>query len=647
MCSEKISINNSFKMFFKQVKLVLKIKTALLCCLLLCGEKGRAQQNNIYYNGNENIEIVYDQVSYIASGDSINTLDAAKKYYVNGSFLPSHNKYLNLGIAKDNYWITFNIISSVTQTARLILNLENPRLNEVNIYSISSHQQPLHFKLGDNFPFWQRTLNFNQFAVPFTLKPFDTARFFIFIKQKGNTLQVPITIYSGNSFYQRIEIDYTIVGIISGIFLITLFFSIFLYIKSSNRLFIFYSLYILSIFFWLISTEGYGFQFLWPGHPEWANRFGPGLSMLNLSTFIAVALTFTKPYDSTNWIRKTLWGLAIFSCLWGIQAFMPYISMTDTSLMSFFLKTSFINYCISLFLSMGYLLYVSIKKNRVVLFYFFAVIIGFLITLLVLAKLSGLINLPLTSGTFIGLGLVFEIILMTLGIANQFYQYKKEKEEMLLQYIEQQKSITQKILNSQELERKRISRELHDDIGAGLTRIVLMSDSINNHTKENIPALDNLSETCRKLVNDMGEIVWSLQPENNTLAQVIAYLREELNKMLEYSGMEYSLLFPENIPQIILSNEERRNILMIVKEAVHNAVKYSFATNIIVEMDLQPSVVIIAVKDNGKGFDVKEKSKGNGLKNMHQRIFETNGQLDITSAPGTGTIIKCSFLTGR
>jgi signal transduction histidine kinase len=362
---------------------------------------------------------------------------------------------------------------------------------------------------------------------------------------------------------------------------------------------------------------------------------------------MAVALTFTKPYDQTKWIRKVLWGLAIFSSLWGIQAFMPYIDMSDTNLMSFFLKTSFTNYGVSLFLSMGYLLYVSLKKNKVVLFYFFAVMIGFLFTLLVLAKLSGLINLPLTSGTFVGLGLVFEIVLMTLGIANQFYQYKREKEEMLLQYIEQQKTITQKIIDSQELERKRISRELHDDIGAGLTRIVLMSDSINNHTKDNIPALDNLSETCRKLVNDMGEIVWSLQPENNTLAQVIAYLREELNKMLEYSGIDYNLSFPDEIPEIILSNEERRNMLMIVKEAVHNAVKYSASSNIMVEIQLQPGSVFVTIQDNGKGFDTKEKSNGNGLKNMHQRILETGGQLNIKSFPGSGTFIECSFHTGR
>ncbi|MEO7264796.1 MAG: 7TM diverse intracellular signaling domain-containing protein [Ferruginibacter sp.] len=629
------------------MKLVHKIKFSLLCCLIFCFETGWAQQRNIYYDGKEEIEIVYEQISYIASGDSVTTLEAAQKNYAIGNFLASHNKYLNLGIAKDNYWINFNIISAAAKSTELVLNLENPRLNEVDIYAIRNHQPASLIMLGDNFPFWQRTLYFNQFAVPFTLHASDTISFFFLLKQKGNTLQVPITLHSRNSFYQRIEIDYIVVGIISGIFLITLFFSIFLYLKSSNRLFIFYSLYILSIFFWLISTEGYGFQFLWPGHPEWANRFGPGLSMLNLSTFIAVALSFTKPYDSNNIIRKILWGLAIFSVLWGIQAFMPYISMTDTVLMSFFLKTSFINYGVSLFLSMGYLLYVSLKKNKVVLFYFFAVFIGFLFTLLVLAKLTGLINLPLTSGTFVGLGLVFEIILMTLGIANQFYQYKKEKEEMLLQYIEQQKSITQKILDSQELERKRISRELHDDIGAGLTRIVLMSDSINNHTKENIPVLDNLTETCRKLVNDMGEIVWSLQPENNTLAQVIAYLREELNKMLEYSGIGYNLSFPDAIPEIILSNEERRNMLMIVKEAVHNAVKYSAASNIIVEMQLQPDRIFVTIKDNGKGFDTNEKSNGNGLKNMHQRILETGGQLNIISAPGQGTFIECSFHTGR
>ncbi|MEO6406404.1 MAG: 7TM diverse intracellular signaling domain-containing protein [Ferruginibacter sp.] len=605
-----------------------------------------AQQPNVYYNKEENISIGYNKLYYIAAGDSLNKLVDAQKNYANGKFKGSKNPRLNLGIASDNFWVTFNLINTVNESASLILDLENPRLNEVDVYAVNKTKATLITRLGDNFPFRQRILNYNQFAIPFTLKPLDTIRFYFLIKQKGNTLQLPVSIHKQNSFYKKIEKEYLLIGFTSGVLLLTAFFSFFLFFKSLNKVYLFYALYILSTLLWLISTEGYGFQFIWPGSPEAATRFGPGFSAFNLCGFIATALAFTKPYDDTKWIRKVLNGIIFVMLLWGMQAFMPYIDIRNTQLMSVFLRTSFFIYAIALSFVVYYLLYVSIKKNKIVLFYFFAIMTIMVFSLLLIAKNTGLINIPLSSGSFISIGLVFEIALMTLGIASQFYQYKKEKEEIMLEYLEQQKSVTKNLLITQEAERKRISRELHDDIGSGLTRLVLMSDSINNHAPENNPTLHKISETCRKLVNDMGEIVWSLQPENNSLSQLISYLREELNKMLEYSGINYKLLFPEIIPEVVIGNELRRNILLIIKESVHNAIKYSAAEKITIQIKLNTDSLDAIIKDDGKGFDTALSLNGNGLKNMQHRIIESGGELNIHS--GTqGTHIECHFPFGN
>jgi signal transduction histidine kinase len=227
---------------------------------------------------------------------------------------------------------------------------------------------------------------------------------------------------------------------------------------------------------------------------------------------------------------------------------------------------------------------------------------------------------------------------MTMGIANQFYQYKKEKEEMLIQYIEQQKSITQKILDTQDRERKRISREMHDDIGSGLTQITLMSESAMNNIS--VAKLADITNTSRQLVNSIGEIVWSLNPEYKTVELLCAYLREQLNKQLEYSGIQYSIQLPEDGKEIILTNEQRRNILLVTKEIVNNAVKYSKAKNISIKAELINGGIAFQIKDNGTGFDIGKIHTGNGMKNIRNRIEELGGTMEIISGNGEGSSIN-------
>ena len=593
------------------------------------------QQKIVIYNGNENIGINYDQISYLASRDAVLTIEAAQQDFTNGKFILNTKKYLNLGIAQDNYWITVIIVNTTRASTDLILNLENPRLNEADIYTINKKELRSSFILGDIFPFRKRALHFNQFAVPFSLAAGDTMQLFMFIKHRGNTLQVPMSVHNYNSFLKKVESSYLITGITCGILALTFFFSIFLFIKSRKWLFIFYSSYVFSTLMWLISTEGFGFQYLWPAHPEWATRFGPGFSVFNLCSFIATALAFTRPYNNTKWIRKTLYGIVVFSFLWGLQAFMPYIQINNTVLMSIFLKTSFVTYLFALVLIMSYLLYVSVKINRIVWFYFFTGITTVVFSLLLIAQNTGWINLPLTSGTFISIGLVFEIILMTVGIATQFYQYKKDKETMLVQFIEQQRSITQKILETQDRERKRISSEMHDDIGPGLTQITLMSESAK--TQPSVSKLDDIANTSRQLVNSIGEIIWSLNPEYKTMDLLCAYLHEQLSKQLEYSGMNYSIQLPDNGKEIILTTEQRRSIVLVTKEIVNNAIKYSNAKNILVKAELINGGITFTIRDDGTGFDTLKVYSGNGLKNTRKRVEELGGQLKIFSDAETGS----------
>jgi signal transduction histidine kinase len=179
-------------------------------------------------------------------------------------------------------------------------------------------------------------------------------------------------------------------------------------------------------------------------------------------------------------------------------------------------------------------------------------------------------------------------------------------------------------------ERLRISREMHDDIGAGLTQITLMSEAAKRETTNTRP-LAEIANMSRKLVGSMSEIIWSLNPENNTAEQLLSYLREQLNKLLEYSGIRYTIDFPDNGQAILLNNAQRRNLLLVTKEIVHNAIKHSRAATISISCSITGNRLSFTVSDDGKGFDTAAKSSGNGLRNIRRRIEELGGSLDITS----------------
>ena len=164
----------------------------------------------------------------------------------------------------------------------------------------------------------------------------------------------------------------------------------------------------------------------------------------------------------------------------------------------------------------------------------------------------------------------------------------------------------------------------------------MMSESMRNKS-DNSQQLEEIADTSRKLVSNISEIIWSLNPENNSLDEFLGYLREQLHKLLQYSGIEYEIDFPENGKHVSLNNSQKRNLLLITKEIVHNAIKHSKATQVFISCNQDKNSLQFVIKDNGRSFDPTIKFKGNGLSNIRRRVTELAGNLTIDSSNGSGT----------
>jgi signal transduction histidine kinase len=183
---------------------------------------------------------------------------------------------------------------------------------------------------------------------------------------------------------------------------------------------------------------------------------------------------------------------------------------------------------------------------------------------------------------------------------------------------------------------------MHDDLGSGLTQIVLLSElMLQKKTGEEVTKdVETIASTARKLTETLGEIVWALNPEFGTLEDLIIYLREQTQAYFEPLPITYSISFPDEVPAVNLDNQQLRNLFLVIKEALHNAVKYSEGDTINLTMAYNDSIVSFKVCDNGIGINSsKIRTSANGLRNMQKRMSDIKGTCRI-STNSTGSTIE-------
>lgn len=198
------------------------------------------------------------------------------------------------------------------------------------------------------------------------------------------------------------------------------------------------------------------------------------------------------------------------------------------------------------------------------------------------------------------------------------------------------------ILETRQKERMRIARDMHDDIGSGLTRISLASEQARMNLAGEGPVNDQLaklSAQSQQLTRNLGEIIWTMNPKNDTLEGLCSYIRNYTYDFLDQANIACELDFPEIIPAAALTPEARRNVFMIVKEALNNIVKHAQATQIVFTLKAETRSFSFAIKDNGKGIDSSPGQHGNGLMNMKKRAEEMGASFTITTSPGNGTTL--------
>jgi signal transduction histidine kinase len=188
--------------------------------------------------------------------------------------------------------------------------------------------------------------------------------------------------------------------------------------------------------------------------------------------------------------------------------------------------------------------------------------------------------------------------------------------------------------------RNKIASDLHDDIGSTLSSISIFSQMAQEQSKEVMPMLQTIGDSSRKMLDAMADIVWTINPENDQFEKIILRMRSFAYELLGARQINFRFVADDNIANIKLSMEARRNLYLIFKEATNNMVKYAEASKAMFSIKEEQGKLVMLINDNGKGFDSNKETQGNGLKNMKKRAGEMGAVLMIDSMPGNGTTIK-------
>jgi len=277
------------------------------------------------------------------------------------------------------------------------------------------------------------------------------------------------------------------------------------------------------------------------------------------------------------------------------------------------------------------------------LFYFLFAVCS---QLIILAG-SAFNNLPSVFGSslfYYELGLFLELFFFLAGLSyknrRQIIEQTREREQLKMENERKEFEKQMAVVTAQQEERNRISTDMHDELGSGMTHIRLMSELAKSKMKQNTPPeIEKISQSADDVLNKMNAIIWSMNSKNDSLGNLISYIRAYSTEYLEGTSVKCRVSIPNDIPEKELTGDKRRNIFLCVKETLNNMLKHAGATELTIDI-LTDGILTIGIHDNGKGINLQKiRQFGNGLQNIKRRMESIGGGFEIKNNNGTETIL--------
>lgn len=557
-------------------------------------------------------------------------------------FKLNNQPFINPGFTNSYYWVRFRVSNLDSVERDLILEVENPHINKLQLFTVSRNQVKASKITGDHFRFAQRPIRHPHFLFPIHIPPGETYTYYLWADKHGEQLQIPLKLWEKDYFSANEQTLFLFWGFLLGITILYSIVSFFVFIFFRQKLTFYYWTYTMGIGLFLVAHTGLGFQWLWSESTWWASAARPTSAIL----FYSSMLLFTnKFFNISNTQRFIYWFVRLLLVVFGTLVLWLW---SQNPLLGIF-KQYWYNPVyyegdwLLVFMKLINLtvFIVLVTTPFVGLFYFFRYrkleslwfTVGNSMLLLggmtVIFVFAGYLpenyltqNMPLITNAL-------ESVILSFLLANRFKNIHQLNIQMSTELAEQRQQNAIRLFEGQIIERKRLSQELHDGISLSLAnirlRLSMLAEKLNGHSKEAnhlVEALGDVSQDVRRfshalspimlerygLVEALDELVNSVQTSQPNLA--ISFEQDGVD------GRQVQPLVAQMIYQIAL-------------ELLNNIAKHAQANQATIRLFQEANTLNLEVLDDGIGYEKEEESSGIGLQNIRARVHLLNGTFSI------------------
>lgn len=433
-----------------------------------------------------------------------------------------------------------------------------------------------------------------------------------------------------------------------GLLLMMILFSLANFMLGGNREFLYYAAYAFFLGFMLFTKQYYynrssESNFFYEAYMDFV------LQILGICFFMAFMIRFLETRKKFPFLHKLYTAGIVFLVV--VMLLFSYIHYSSTDYFWENLLENFITKITLVLMIIVFLVY-ALKnwRHRLLRYLFWGnllyLVFSFLSLLPILVgrkfRFPGIFD---SSLILYEVGLLIELIFFLMGLTYknkmQLIEQTTERERLKMENERKELEKQVAVMQAHQEERERISADIHDELGSGMTTIRLMSEIAKNKMKENVPVeIEKISSSANEVLNKMNAIVWSMNSSNDSLDSLISYIRAYTYEFFDGTPIECKVKMPATIPFHEISGDKRRNVFLCVKETLNNVLKHSKASLINIDIDVNHALKI-KIADNGVGIEQEKIRRfGNGLKNIERRMKGIGGSYVISNHNGTETKLE-------
>jgi two-component system, sensor histidine kinase LadS len=563
----------------------------------------------------------------------------------NKKWQPFPTDYWQTGYVNNYYWLRLEVTASEELNDEWYWWLDATIMHDVRLYAFEGNKLIFADTSGVNFPFYQRNIVSRYPVIP--IRPHKGQKVTLYARYHNEVGSI--------KGYLKLtsKADFNIIDLKESTFyigfytflLVSCLFSAALWFFWKEKIYLFFAAYILSSMFMSAGFKGFSFIWLWPNVPHLAFI---SRSLWALGT-VGFFLKFVYALLFDDKIKKTWLSLWI-DILTGILSVFGIISLFKINLSIGRVLVGFGNLTfMTSMLTMFVVIFMARRQYKLTALFFLIAFtpltfvgIGILLhNNKIYPNILGQSEMPFV------LAQMFEILFLFVALFKRFQTMKAIQERQEQMEIQAKQQVQD--------ERERISRELHDNVGARLTHLITQIDHVEfrlgrdkteKSVENTLGRLETLGENARDAMNVLRETIWAVKEEaislENFTSKISGYLQQQFSDNLDFEVH----LIGDN--KVMLTPGQALNMFRIVQEACQNTFKHATATQIHITISTIKDTLIIAIKDNGKGFDTAHSNgeEHNGLRNMKHRATEIGADFDIQSCLGKGTevVIKTTII---